>query len=138
MIEDKLETAPETEFNGEPGPGDVVAALIKRATATADLTAATVKLAAAETRLAASSAGLFLLFVALLLVMILITWMVALATACSALMALGLSAVASLSILLLIQVLLCALIAFVLLKLGRQLSFPLTRQALQRSLDATS
>jgi hypothetical protein len=133
----KETTEPELspEANGDPHVEDVLSALLARAVATVDLTTATVKLAAAETRLAISSAGLLIGFVAVLLVMALVTWLVALATAFTALQALGMSALLALSTLLIVQLGICALLGYTIISLSRNLSFPLTRQAIRSSVN---
>ena len=134
-----MKSTSESELPPESVPApqaeDVITSLMARAVATADLTTATVKLAAAEIRLAVSSAGLIVGFAAILLVMVLVTWLVALATAFAALQALGLSALASLSILLAAQLIICALLVYGLISLGTNLTFPLTRQALRSSVE---
>lgn len=135
-----LKTTSDTERLSEPvrdpHAEEVIISLMARAFATVDLTTATVKLAAAETRLALSSAGLIVGFVAVLLVMVLVTWLVALATVFAALQALGMSALLSLGSLLLSQLVICALLAYALIRLSRNLTFPLTRQALRPSADS--
>ncbi len=135
-----LKTTSETELPSEtvrdPHAEEVITSLMARAFATVDLTTATVKLAAAETRLALNSAALIVGFIAVLLVMVLVTWLVALATAFAALQALGVSALLALSTLLLSQLVICALLAYALIRLSRNLTFPLTRQALRPSADS--
>lgn len=111
---------------------DVLDTLLARIFAALDLTASTFRLAVAESRLAASSAGLFIVCTILLAVTALVTWMVLLATVFAALQTAGISALSSLGLLLLFQLLLCAGLAWMLARLGRTMSFPLTRQALGR------
>lgn len=134
-------TVPENELDTTatktPHVHDVVTLLLERALATADVTTTTLKLAVAEARLAASSAGLMAAFLVVLVVMIPITWLVALATAFAALQSLGLSALSSLLILLGLQLVICALIAWTILKLSRLLAFKRTREALRSSLNST-
>ncbi len=120
----------------DPHAEEVLTSLLARAFATVDLTTATVKLAAAETRLALSSAGLIAGFAALLLVMILVTWLLMLATAFTALQALGMSALLASSTLLLSQLVICALLSLALVRLSRNMTFPLTRQALRPSTES--
>ncbi len=115
----------------DPHAEEVITSLMASAFATVDLTTATIKLAAAETRLALNSAGLIVGFAALLLVMVLVTWLVALTTAFAALQALGMSALLAASTLLLSQLAICALLVFTLVRLSRNMTFPLTRQALR-------
>lgn len=116
-----------------PHVDEVLTSLLARAFATVDLATTTVRLAVAETRLALSSAGFIAGFAALLLVMVLVTWLVALATAFAALQALGLSALWALSTLLLTQLIICLLLVHTLIRLSRNMTFPLTRQALRPS-----
>ncbi|ASJ73059.1 hypothetical protein IMCC3135_14870 [Granulosicoccus antarcticus IMCC3135] len=116
---------------------DVIRSLLARVVATVDLTTATLKLAVAETRLAVNSAGLLVGLGAILLIMVLVTWLVALATGFAALQALGLSALMALLTLLFIQLAICALLVFTLLKLSKNLSFPLTRQAIRSSTQSS-
>ena len=134
-------TVPETDLDTTatktPHVQDVVTLLLERALATADVTTTTLKLAVAEARLAASSAGLMAAFLVVLVVMIPITWLVALATAFAALQSMGLSALSSLLILLGLQLMICALIAWTILKLSRLLAFKRTREALRSSLNST-
>ncbi len=134
-------TVPETDLDTTatktPHVQDVVTLLLERALATADVTTTTLKLAVAEARLAASSAGLMAAFLVVLVVMIPITWLVALATAFAALQSMGLSALSSLLILLGLQLVICALIAWTILKLSRLLAFKRTREALRSSLNST-
>ncbi len=134
-------TVPENELDSTatktPDVQDVVTLLLERALATADVTTTTLKLAVAEARLAASSAGLMVAFVVVLIVMIPITWLVALATAFAALQSMGLSALWSLLILLAVQLVVCALIVWTILKLSRLLAFNRTREALRSSLTST-
>lgn len=111
---------------------DVLDTVLARIFAALDLTASTFRLAVAESRLAASSAGLFVACTILLAVSALVTWMVLLATVFAALQSAGISALGSLGLLLLFQILLCAGLAWMLARLGRTMSFPLTRQALGR------
>jgi Ca2+/Na+ antiporter len=113
---------------------DVIGVLKTRLTTTIDLTAATARLAVAETKLAVSSGALIIVCLVMLSIMILITWMVALATAFAALQLLGLTTLASLSCLLILQLLICAAIVYAMLKLRKNLSFPLTRQALRQAI----
>ena len=135
-----MNTTSEPELSSEsvrnPQAEEVITSLMARAFATVDLTTATVKLAAAELRLALNSAGLIVGFAAVLLVMVLITWCVALATAFAALQAFGMSALIALSTLLLIQLVICSLLVFALIKLSRNLTFPLTQQALRTSAES--
>ena len=129
---------PDTELDGHtaraPDVQDVISLLLERALATADVTTATLKLAVEEAKLAVSSAGLLAAFLVVLVVMIPITWLVALATAFAGLQSLGLGALSSLSILLILQLGLCAALALIILKLARLMAFQRTRQALQSSL----
>ena len=76
-------------------------------------------------------------FLVVLIVMIPITWLVALATAFAALQSLGLSALGSMLVLLGLQLVICALIAWTLLRLSRLLAFKRTREALRSSLNKT-
>ncbi len=131
-------TIPDAELEGPraraPDVQDVISLLLERALATADVTTATLKLALAEAKLAVSSAGLLAAFLVVLVVMIPITWLVALATAFAGLQSLGLGALPSLAILLTLQLMICAALALVILKLARMMAFQRTRQALQSSL----
>ena len=135
-----VNTTSEPELSSEPvrdpHAEEVITSLLARAFATVDLTTATVKLAAAELRLALSSAGLIVGLVAILLVMVLVTWLVALATGFAALQTFGMSALLALSTLLLIQLVICALLVYALIKLSRNLTFPLTQRALRPSADS--
>ncbi len=135
-----MNTTPEPELSSEPvrnpDAEEVITSLMARAFATVDLTTATVKLAAAELRLALNSAGLIVGFVAVLLVMVLVTWLVALAAGFAALQALGMSALSALGTLLLIQLVICALLVYALIKLSRNMTFPLTQQALRPSAES--
>lgn len=135
IVKNTAEPELSSEPARDPNAEEVITSLMARAFATVDLTTATVKLAAAELRLALNSAGLIVGFVAVLLVMVLVTWLVALATAFAALQALGMSALLALSTLLVTQLLICALLAYSLVRLSRNLTFPLTRQALRPSVD---
>lgn len=118
-----------------PHVQEVVALLIDRALATADVTTSTLKLAASEARLAVSSAGMLAGFLIVLVIMVPITWLVALATAFAALKAAGLSELSSLSLLLALQLLVCALIGWTILRLTRLMAFKRTREALRTSLN---
>lgn len=113
----------------------VVALLIDRGMATVDVATSTLQLAASEAKLALSSAGLLAVCLVTLVVMLPITWLVALATGFAALQSAGLSALASVSILLALQILLCGLIAYTMLRLSRLLKFRRTRDALRSSLS---
>lgn len=120
----------------DPHAEEVITSLLARAYAAVDLTTATVRLAMAEARLALSSALFIAGLVALLLVMVLITWLVGLATAFAALQALGMSVLWASGTLLLLQLTICSLLAFMLFRLSRNLTFPLTRQALRPSAES--
>lgn len=135
-----MKSTSEPELPPEPVPDahaeEVITSLMARAFATVDLTTATVKLAAAETRLALSSAGLIVGFAALLLVMVLVTWLVMLATLFTAFQALGMSALLASGTLLLSQLAICASLGLALVRLSRNMTFPLTRQALSPSAES--
>lgn len=132
-------TNPESDIDrttaGNPQVQDVVSVLLERALATADVATSTLKLAAAEARLAASSAGLLAGILVALAVMLPITWLVALATAFAALQSAGLSPLLSLCILLALQIALCALMAWSIMRLSRLMAFRRTREALRTSTD---
>lgn len=130
----------ESELSSETVPDppaeEVIISLMTKAYAFMDLITATVKLAVAEAQLALSSVLFIAGVVALLLVMVLITWLVGLATAFAALQALGMSVLWALGTLLLVQLAICALLAFTLFRLSRNLTFPLTRKALRPSAES--
>jgi len=115
------------------------ASLVKRLSATINLTASTAQLAAAELKLAMSSAGLMVVGVIALCVMLFCTWLLALFTAFQALLWTGLAPVTSAAVMLLGQIGLCLGIVLVLFKLRRNCAFKYTREALAHSFaDDTS